>query len=238
MLDAGLPSPDTMPSMREIGGIGLEVRASGAWIGAVVARGCTTGPAPAELEEAITAEVARANSRTDTEAATKAVRDLLRHGKYKPTGRGKPASEYLLNAAREGRFPRINNLVDINNLISLGSLLPISLIDLALAATDRFVVRRGSPGEAYVFNAGGQTIELEDLLLVAHQPGDQPCANPVKDSMATKLTEASRDVMAVLYAPASLRAELEAATAAFAEALGRHGGAAEVARAILSPSAG
>ncbi len=30
-----------------------------------------------------------------------AVRDLIRHGGFKPTGRSKPASEYLLKAARE-----------------------------------------------------------------------------------------------------------------------------------------
>ena len=29
-------------------------------------------------------------------------RDLLRHGGYKPTGRGKPASEYLVRAAGDG----------------------------------------------------------------------------------------------------------------------------------------
>jgi hypothetical protein len=38
----------------------------------------------------------------------KHVRDLLRHGGYKPTGRGKPSSEYLLGAAAEGGMPAIN----------------------------------------------------------------------------------------------------------------------------------
>ncbi len=33
------------------------------------------------------------------EETRRAVRDLLRHGGYKPTGRGKPASEYLVRAA-------------------------------------------------------------------------------------------------------------------------------------------
>ena len=30
------------------------------------------------------------------------MRELLRYGGYKPTGRGKPASEYLVRAAGEG----------------------------------------------------------------------------------------------------------------------------------------
>src|SRR4051812_32529572 len=42
-----------------------------------------------------------------------AVRDLLRHGGYKPTGRGKPASEYLVRAATEGQLSSINLAVDV-----------------------------------------------------------------------------------------------------------------------------
>ena len=41
------------------------------------------------------------------------VRALLRHGGYKPAGRGKPASEYLAAAVTEGRFPAINLAVDM-----------------------------------------------------------------------------------------------------------------------------
>src|SRR5262245_25422439 len=58
------------------------------------------------------------------------VRDLLRHGGFKPAGRSKPASEYLVGALAEGRFPRINALVDACNVVSLHSGLPISLVDL------------------------------------------------------------------------------------------------------------
>jgi hypothetical protein len=35
------------------------------------------------------------------DAVREAVRALLRHGGFKPTGRSKPASEYLLKAVRE-----------------------------------------------------------------------------------------------------------------------------------------
>src|SRR4051812_13679393 len=57
------------------------------------------------------------------------VRDLLRHGGYKPTGRGKPASEYLLKAAAEG-MTSINAAVDACNVASLHSGIPISVVDL------------------------------------------------------------------------------------------------------------
>src|SRR5687768_18064882 len=45
-----------------------------------------------------------------------AVRDLLRHGGYKPTGRGKPASEYLIRAVAEGALTSINPAVDCCNV--------------------------------------------------------------------------------------------------------------------------
>ena len=41
------------------------------------------------------------------------VRDLLRHGGYKPTGRGKPASEYLVRAVGENALSSINLAVDV-----------------------------------------------------------------------------------------------------------------------------
>lgn len=200
----------------------VDLDASGVAVGLILARGCRVEASPAGLDAALADAITAA---PEDESIKKAVRDLLRHGKYKPTGRGKPACEYLLKAAREDRFPRINNLVDINNLVSLTSQLPISLIDVARAATDHFLVRRGREGERYVFNSGGQEIDLQDLLLVSRQPNDAPCANPVKDSMATKLTDESTDVLAVIYAPSSLLEHLESATARFAEALKAWGGA-------------
>src|SRR3954452_19900960 len=59
------------------------------------------------------------------------VRDLLRKGGFKPTGRSKPASEYLLKASRDGTLGGINLAVDVCNVVSLHSGLPISVVDLA-----------------------------------------------------------------------------------------------------------
>ena len=213
--------------------IDIAIGTEGVLAGAIVARGCVLAERSEGLDRAVERAIGEAAARPDVQARVSAVRDLLRYGRYKPTGRGKPASEYLLNAAREGRFPRIGTLVDINNLISLRSLLPISLIDLDRAAATSFVVRRGRSGESYVFNPSGQTIDLEDLLLVAHLPADRPCATAVKDSMETKLTADSRNVLAIIYAPATLREELEGATEQFAGALTEWGGASAVKSALL-----
>src|SRR5262245_16803593 len=49
------------------------------------------------------------------------IRQLLRHGGFKPAGRSKPASEYLHAAHAERRFPTINAAVDACNVASLCS---------------------------------------------------------------------------------------------------------------------
>ena len=131
-----------------------------------------------------------------------AVRDMLRHGRYKPAGRAKPSSEYLLQSAIDGDFPAVNFFVDAVNIVSLVSGYPVSIVDLGKAGTE-FLLRRGKEGERYVFNAGGQTIDLADLLCVCRKTaeGYVPTANPVRDSMATKLFPGAEAAVAFIYAP-------------------------------------
>lgn len=150
-----------------------------------------------------------------------AVRNMLRFGAYKPSGRGKPSSEYLLASALEGNFPLVNGPVDANNAVSLEWGYPASIFDLDLCGT-RLMLRRGMAGENYIFNPSGQVIDLQDLLCVcrAEETAWLPCGNPVKDALATKTRASTRDVVAVIYAPASeCEAEIEAAARRFAELL-------------------
>ncbi|NNE69148.1 MAG: hypothetical protein HKN29_02165 [Rhodothermales bacterium] len=144
---------------------------------------------------------------TEEDATRQASRDILRHGRYKPTGRGKPACEYLVRAARQETFPRIFPAVDVCNYISLKYLVPASVWDLDLAGTS-YTARRGRVEERYVFNASGQTIDLQDLLLLA-DGADRPMVNPVKDSQRTKTTASSRNVAAVAYLPLAARIDPE-----------------------------
>ena len=142
-----------------------------------------------------------------------AVRDMLRHGRYKPAGRAKPSSEYLLQSALESDFPAVNFFVDAVNVVSLVSGYPISIVDPGKAGFE-FLLRRGRDGEQYVFNAGGQTIDLADLLCVCRKAGEGfvPTANPVRDSMATKLFPGADAAVAFIYAPAGAeKAGLESA---------------------------
>lgn len=193
----------------------ITLRVEDVTIGWVEAHGLVVGDAPPALATEVAAAVARwakAHEDPATLARRAAVRDMLRHGRYRPTGRGKPSAEYLRQAAAEGRFPTINALVDVVNLVSLDSMLPISVVDLDCAGSDTFVVRRGREGEAYVFNPSGQVLDLKDLLLLARMPGDRPCATPVKDSQETKTNLATRSILAVVYGPEALSLEVRAAT--------------------------
>lgn len=127
-----------------------------------------------------------------------AVRDLLRGHGYKPTGRGKPSSEYLVGAAQDGRLTSINAVVDLGNAVSLHSGLPISVVDLGRAVPP-FVVRRPAAGSSYVFNRGGQEIDIGGLLCLCDASG--PCANAVKDSQRTKTDAETEAVLVMVWAP-------------------------------------
>lgn len=164
-----------------------------------------SGPLAA-LERWLAPSFASLQATGTREAARAAARDVLRNGSYKPTGRGKPASEYLFSAAQQGRFPRVNALVDAANLVSLAHLVPISLWDLELSGSRCFEFRLGAAGESYLFNPSGQSLELHDLVSGYALGGRvaQPIVTPVKDSMATKITPASRNVAACIYYPLSV----------------------------------
>jgi DNA/RNA-binding domain of Phe-tRNA-synthetase-like protein len=131
----------------------------------------------------------------------KHVRDLLRHGGYKPTGRGKPSSEYLLGVAVDGPLPAINLAVDVCNAVSLQSGLPISVVDLA-RAREPLSIEIAAAGASYVFNASGQTIDVGGLLCLFDADG--PCANAVKDAQRTKTSAETTRTLSVVWGTRAL----------------------------------
>lgn len=137
-----------------------------------------------------------------------AVRDLLRHGGYKPTGRGKPASEYLVRAAEQGKLGSINLAVDACNAVSLASGLPISVVD-ADRAEAPFRIAVAEPGASYVFNPTGQSIDLSGLLCLFD--GQGPCANAVKDCQRTKTDDETTATLSVVWGVREHEPRLEAA---------------------------
>ena len=140
----------------------------------------------------------------DRDKLRQAVRKMLRHGKFKPSGRSKPAQEYLMRCAlEEGSLPRINGPVDVLNTASLVGGLPISLLSLDKCSRDLHV-RRGRTGEGFVFNSAGQLLDVEDLVVTcdaSHTPA-RPVGSPIKDSMAGKIEPSDTALVALIYAPA------------------------------------
>jgi len=147
-----------------------------------------------------------------------AVRDLLRHGGYKPTGRGKPASEYLIRAAGDGSLGTINAAVDVCNVVSLHSGLPISVVDLDRAVPP-FAIRIAPEDAKYVFNQAGQEIDLAGLLCLYDMEG--PCANAVKDAQRTKTNADTRRTLSIVWGVKGHEARLEQAVAWYRELLSR-----------------
>lgn len=140
------------------------------------------------------------------DAVRSAVRDLLRHGGYKPTGRGKPASEYLVRAVSEGALSSINAAVDACNAVSYHSGLPISVVDTDRAVAP-FRIGIADAGVSYVFNASGQTIDLGGLLCLFDAEG--PCANAVKDCQRTKTHPGTTRTLTVIWGTTALAGRAE-----------------------------
>jgi DNA/RNA-binding domain of Phe-tRNA-synthetase-like protein len=129
------------------------------------------------------------------------IRQLLRHGGFKPTGRSKPASEYLIRAVGEGQLGSINVAVDVCNIVSLHSGLPISVVDFD-SARPPFRVAIAPNGASYIFNASGQSMDLGGLLCLFDADG--PCANAVKDCQRTKTGTQTKRTLSLIWGSARL----------------------------------
>jgi len=149
---------------------------------------------------------------TSNDGVKTAVRDLLRAGGFKPSGRSKPASEYLANNA----LPVINPLVDACNLVSLHSGLPISVVDL-----DRLVpplsIGVAPAGSTHVFNASGQTLDTAHLLALFDAEGST--GTPVKDAQRTKTSPETRNAIVVVWGTTALPGRTATATAWYRDLL-------------------
>lgn len=179
-------------------------------------------PSPPELR-ALLALDAPAPLASD-DRVREAVRALLRHGGFKPTGRSKPASEYLLRAVGDNALSSINLAVDVCNVVSLHSGLPISLVDVD-RAREPLRVGIAPAGASYVFNASGQTIDLGGLLCLFDAEG--PCANAVKDAQRTKTTAETRRTLSLIWGTKALAGRAAETESWYRRLLEQHGASTE-----------
>jgi DNA/RNA-binding domain of Phe-tRNA-synthetase-like protein len=160
-----------------------------------------------------------------SDAVRDAVRDLLRRGGFKPTGRSKPASEYLLRAVGEGQLASINVAVDVCNIVSLHSGLPISVVDLDKAVAP-FRVGIAPAGSSYVFNASGQTIDLGGIISLFDAEG--PCGNAVKDAQRTKTGDATTKTLSLIWGTKALPGRADQAESWYRRLLEEQGAAIQI----------
>lgn len=150
------------------------------------------------------------------------VRQLLRHGGFKPAGRSKPASEYLHAVQCEGKFPAINAAVDTCNVVSLHSGLPISLVDID-RISGTLAIAIAAPGTSYVFNPSGQLIDVAGLVCLFDSDG--PTGTPVKDAQRTKTHDGTRAALSIVWGTKSLPGRTQKATAWYRELVAQIPGA-------------
>src|SRR5215813_5466650 len=124
---------------------------------------------------------------TATRAAYKAL------GKDPARYRG--SAEALLRRVISNKgLPRIGAVVDVINLVSVESRLPVGLYDVAHVEGD-IVFRAGRAGETYK-GIGKYDLNLEGLPLFADAIG--PHGSATSDSERTMVTETTRRVLAII----------------------------------------
>lgn len=113
----------------------------------------------------------------------------------KDPARYRGSAEALLRRILGGKgFPQVNTVVDIINLVSVESRLPIGLYDLAHVKGD-IVFRAGRAGETYK-GIGKYDLNLEGLPVFCDEAG--PHGSPTSDSERTMVTPATTHVAAIL----------------------------------------
>jgi len=113
----------------------------------------------------------------------------------KDPARYRGSAEALLRRIVAGKgFPQINAVVDIINLVSVESRLPVGLYDLG-HVTGEIVFRAGRAGETYK-GIGKYDLNLEGLPVFADNAG--PHGSATSDSERTMVTAQTKEVLAII----------------------------------------
>ncbi len=169
-----------------------------------VALGCVFADVEArETSPALEEELRACEERTlrlpDPRSVLESSAILATRAGYKALGkdpaRYRGSAEALIRRIVAGKgLPRIHAIVDIINIVSVESRLPIGLYDLAHVRGD-ITFRAGRAGETYK-GIGKYDLNLEGLPLFADELG--PHGSATSDSERTMVTPATRKVLAIL----------------------------------------
>jgi DNA/RNA-binding domain of Phe-tRNA-synthetase-like protein len=169
-----------------------------------VALGCVTaaveaGETPAALDAELMAQVEKIMKLPDPRAVLESPAILATRSAYRALGkdpaRYRGSAEALWRRVIAGKgLPRINAVVDVINLVSVESRLPIGLYDLAKVSGE-IVFRAGRAGETYK-GIGKYDLNLEGLPLFADAIG--PHGSATSDSERTMVTAATKNVLGII----------------------------------------
>jgi DNA/RNA-binding domain of Phe-tRNA-synthetase-like protein len=113
----------------------------------------------------------------------------------KDPARYRNSAEALLRRVVGGKgLPQINAVVDVINLVSVESRLPVGLYDLGHVVGD-IVFRAGRAGETYK-GIGKYDLNLEGLPLFADTVG--PHGSATSDSERTMVTAETKEILAII----------------------------------------
>jgi DNA/RNA-binding domain of Phe-tRNA-synthetase-like protein len=164
-----------------------------------VSAGVTASAASAELLGEMDAAVAKILALPEPKAVLEGPAVLATRRGYKALGkdpaRYRGSAEALLRRVISGKgLPQINTVVDVINLVSVESRLPIGLYDLTEVRGD-VLFRAGRAGETYK-GIGKYDLNLESLPLFADAQG--PHGSATSDSERTMVTPGTTEVLAIL----------------------------------------
>jgi len=128
--------------------------------------------------------------------AAREVRRLFRAAGCDPT-RYRPSSEALLRRVLRGDgVPRIDPLVDLNNLLSMELVLPCCVMDVR-SLEPPFTLRAGREGERMDSLRGPFDLAGKPLL----EDGRGPFGTPITDSERVRVVPGTREAWLVVYRP-------------------------------------
>jgi DNA/RNA-binding domain of Phe-tRNA-synthetase-like protein len=142
----------------------------------------------------------------------------------KDPSRYRGSAEALLRRVLSGKgLYQVNTVVDINNLVSLESLLPAGSYDLSRVVAP-IELRIGAPGESYK-GIGKDQINIENLPVFVDANG--PFGSPTSDSERAMIRPESKEIVMVIFSFAG-KDGLDAATSRAADLLRRYAQAERV----------
>lgn len=177
---------------------GLKKKCPRAALGCLTAR-VKAGPSPEELRAEIKARALEIERLPFPRGVLESPQIEITRRAYKALGkdpaRYRGSAEALLRRVVAGKgLPEINAVVDIINLVSVESRLPVGLYDAAHVQGD-VVFRAGRAGETYK-GIGKYDLNLEGLPLFADDQG--PHGSATSDSERTMVTSKTEGILAVI----------------------------------------